>query len=109
LETIFWEIIQMQKMSGNDAGLGGGGRRFRSRVRGCLSGKKGKTAGIAAIVAPVVGYVVNDLRKPDSLIRGLIGKTTQKLLAVRTKEKKAIDITDKVEVVAGKDEIEPQP
>jgi len=80
---------------------------LRNRVRGYLSGKKGKTAGIAAVVAPVVGYIVNDLRKPDSLIRGLIGKTVPKLLAARTKEKKAIDITDKVEVVAGKDEIEP--
>ena len=98
----------MQKMSDNHVGQSGGGRRFRNRVRGYLSGKKGKTAGIAAIVAPVVGLVVNDLRKPDSLIRGLIGKTVQKLLALKTKEKKAIDITDKVEVVAGKDEIEPQ-
>lgn len=97
----------MQKMSNNDAGEGGGGRRLRNRVRGCLSGKKGKTAGIAAIVAPVVGFIVNDLRKPDSLIRSLIGKTARKLLAARTKEKKAIDITDKVQVVAGKDEIEP--
>lgn len=97
----------MQEISNNHAGEGGGGQRFRNRVRGCLSGKKGKTAGIAAVVAPVVGYVVNDLRKPDSLIRGLIGKTVQKLLAARTKEKKAIDITSKVEVVAGKDEIEP--
>ncbi len=97
----------MQKMSDNNAGQGGGGRRFRNRVRGYLSGKKGKTAGIAAVVASVVGYVVNDLRKPDSLIRNLVGKTTRKLLTARTKEKKAIDITDKVEVVAGKDEIEP--
>jgi len=98
----------MQKMSDNNAEQGGGGRRLRNRVRGCLSGKKGKTAGIAAVVAPVVGYIVNDLRKPDSLIRGLVGKTVRKLLAARTKEKKAIDITSKVEVVAGKDEIEPQ-
>lgn len=97
----------MQKMSNNDAGQGGGGRRLRNRVRGCLSGKKGKTAGIAAVVAPVVGFIVNDLRKPDSLIRNLIGKTARKLLTARTKEKKAIDITDKVEVIAGKDEIEP--
>ena len=98
----------MQKMSDDAAGQGGGGRRFRNRVRGCLSGKKGKTAGLAAVVAPVVGYIVNDLRKPDSLIRSLVGKTARKLLAVRTKEKKAIDITDKVEVIAGKDEIEPK-
>jgi hypothetical protein len=96
----------MQEISNNYTGQSGGGRRLRNRVRGCLSGKKGKTAGIAAVVAPVVGYVVNDLRKPDSLIRSLVGKTVQKLIAVRTKEKKAIDITDKVEVVAGRDEIE---
>ena len=97
----------MSKMSDSHAGQGGGGWRLRNRIRGCLSGKKGKTAGIAAILAPVVGYVVTDLRKPDSFIRSLVGNTVQKLLAARTKEKKAIDITDKVEVVAGKDEIEP--
>lgn len=99
----------MQKISNNHAGESGGGRRLRNRVRGSLSGKKGKTAGIAAVVAPVLGYVINDLRKPDSLIRSLVGKTVQKLLGARTKEKKAIDITNKVEVVAGKDEIEPKP
>ena len=98
----------MQEISNNHAGQGGGGRRLRNRVRGCLSGRKGKTAGIAAVMAPVVGYIVNDLRKPDSLIRSLVGKTARKLLTARTKEKKAIDITDKVQVVAGKDEIEPK-
>ncbi len=98
----------MQNMPDDYVGQGGDGQKFRKRARGCLSGKKGKTAGLAAFVAPLVGLVVNDLRKPDSLIRSLARKTVQKLLGVGTKGKEAIDITDKVEVVRGRDEIDPR-
>ena len=76
-----------------------GGRRSRNRVRGMLRGKTGKTVGIASIVTPVIGYVVNDLRKPDSVIRALVGRTVSRLLPARSKEVKAIDITDEVEIL----------
>jgi len=99
----------MNKSPDDTARSGGGGRRLRQRVRGYFSGKKAKTAGAATILAPIVGYVVNDLRKPDSLIRRLAGTTVRKLLSSRSKGTKAIDISDKVDVVAGKDEIEPRP
>ena len=76
-----------------------GGRRYRSRVRGMLSSRTGKTVGIASIVTPVIGYVVNDLRKPDSVIRALVGRAVSRFLPTGTKEVKAIDITDEVEIL----------
>jgi hypothetical protein len=76
-----------------------GGRRYRNRVRGMLSSKTGRTVGIASIVTPVIGYVVNDLRKPDSVIRALVGRTVNRFLPTRSQEVKAIDITDEVEIL----------
>lgn len=79
------------------SGKHGKGRRFR----GGLSGNKGKAVGVTSIVIPVLGYIVNDLRKPDSVVRKLVGSTVNALLFRRTKNNKALDITDKVEVEVG--------
>jgi hypothetical protein len=73
--------------------------RGRRRLRGRFSGKTGKAVGITSVAAPLLGLVVNDLKKPDSMIRTFIGGATRKLLEKRTNKVKAIDITDKVEVV----------
>lgn len=81
----------------NDRSTGGGG--LRRRVRGACSGKTGKTIGLASIAAPIVGFVVNDLKKPNSVIRALIGTTVRKLLPRKSDQPKAIDITDKVEII----------
>jgi len=78
------------------------GRRTRKRLRGVFSGKKGKAVGIGSLFAPVVGLIVNDLRKPDSFIRRLVGRTATKLLQGSNKKREAIDITDKVEVIEDK-------
>jgi hypothetical protein len=83
----------------DNSGTVTGGRRQRNRLRGMCTGGTGKTIGFASIAVPIIGYVVNDLKKPDSLIRGLIGKTANKLLAMKSKKIEAIDISDKVEVV----------
>jgi len=82
-----------------------GGRQFRRRIRGTFSGKKGKAAGITSLAAPVIGYVVNDLRKPDSTIRSLIGTAYNKLLSRKTVEHEAIDITDQVEIIEDNSEV----
>jgi len=63
------------------------------------SGKTGKTIGLASIATPIVGFVVNDLKKPNSVIRALIGTTVRKLLPRKSDQPKAIDITDKVEII----------
>lgn len=96
----------MQNMRNDAARSPGEGQRFRHRGKGYFSGKKGKAVGITAVLTPIVGYVVNDLRRPDSFLRTLLKSTVQKLISSKAKETKAIDITDKVEVVRGKDEIE---
>jgi len=78
------------------------GRRLRKRIRGAFSGKAGKAAGIGSLAAPVVGLIIHDIRKPDSIIRNLLSHTARRLLKANTKEPKAIDITDKVEVIENK-------
>ncbi|MFZ5981376.1 MAG: hypothetical protein ACOYVF_12165 [Candidatus Zixiibacteriota bacterium] len=61
--------------------------------------RAGKAAGLASLAAPLIGYVVRDLKKPDSIIRGLIGTLSRKLLTSRVKNTEALDITDKVEIL----------
>ena len=77
----------------------GSARRARTRLRGMFSGKRGKAIGFTSIAAPIIGYVVNDLRKPESIVRGLIGGVMRKLLPPKSEKPEAIDITDKVEIL----------
>ena len=78
---------------------GGGGRRQRNRLRGMFTGKTGKTIGFTSIAAPIIGYIVNDIRKPDSIVRSLIGSVARKLLPAKSEQAKVIDITDDVEII----------
>ena len=80
-------------------GKGVGARRARTRLRGMFSGKRGKAIGFTSVAAPILGYVVNDLRKPDSVVRGLIGGVIRKLLPPKSEKLEAIDITDEVEIL----------
>ena len=82
--------------------LASGGRRSRRRIRGFLSTKTGRTAGIATIAAPIIGYIVNDLKKPDSTVRALASRAIDGILTYRKKKVEAIDITDKVEIIEDK-------
>ena len=91
-------MVVTPKTSDN-AGAGTGGRRQRKRLRGMFTGKTGKAIGFTSIAAPIIGYVVNDLKKPDSIIRGLIGGVVRKLLPSKSGKAEAIDITDKVEII----------
>ena len=83
----------------NSNGMDTRGRRIRRRLRGTFTGKKGKALGIASIAAPIVGYIVNDLKKPNGIFRSLIGPRVSKFLSGKTKQQEAIDITDQVEVI----------
>ena len=76
-----------------------GGGRQRKRMRGMFTGKTGKAIGFTSIAAPIIGYIVNDLKKPDSLVRGLIGSVARKLLPAKSEPAKVIDITDDVEIL----------
>jgi hypothetical protein len=42
--------------------------------------RTGKTIGLVSFIAPLAGYVVRDLRKPNSLIRNLLVYSAQKFL-----------------------------
>lgn len=75
------------------------GGRVRRRMRGMMSTKTGKTIGIASLAAPIVGYIINDIQKPDSMIRNLVGKTINRLLESKSEKAEAIDITHEVEVI----------
>ena len=86
-------------MSERKGGVAGDkvGRQIRQRVRGLYRGKSGKAIGFASIALPLIGYAINDLKKPDSLIRGLIGRSVRMLLPGPEK-RKMVDISDTVEV-----------
>ena len=47
----------------------------------------------------ILKSIINDLRKPNSMVRQLIGKAVNKLLESKNKKVEAIDITDKVEIL----------
>ncbi len=79
--------------------LDASGGRVRRRMRGMMSSKTGKTVGIASLAAPILGYIISDLQKPNSTIRTLIGKTVNKLLESRIQKSEAIDITHEVEII----------
>jgi len=64
-----------------------------------FTGKTGKAIGFTSIAAPIIGYIVNDLKKPNSLVRGLIGSVARKLLPAKSEQAKVIDITDDVEIL----------
>ena len=89
----------MTKNVSTDTGLGAGNRKQRKRLRGMLSGKSGKTIGFTSIAVPVIGFVLNDLKKPDSVVRGLIGGVIRKLLPAKLEKVETIDITDEVEIL----------
>lgn len=76
-----------------------GDRRIRRRIRGMMESRTGKAVGLTSIAAPVIGFIINDLRKPNSITRQLIGKAVNKLLESKNKKVEAIDITDKVEII----------
>jgi hypothetical protein len=75
------------------------GRRRRRRWRDGLRENKGKTVGIISVAAPVVGFIVNDLKRPDSIVRNLARIATAKLLPARSEKRELVDITDQVEVI----------
>lgn len=76
-----------------------GDRKIRRRFRGMMESKTGKVIGFASLVTPAIGYIINDLRKPNSIVRQLIGKAVNRLLESKNKKVEAIDISDKIEII----------
>ncbi len=74
------------------------GKRVHRRIRGVFSGKTGKAVGLSSLAAPVVSWIVYDLRKPNSVIRTVLTHTVKRLLSTPSNAQQALDITDKVEI-----------
>ena len=64
-----------------------------------MTSKTGKTAGVASLVVPLLGLIIKDLQKPNSVIRSLVGRGIDRLLESRRRKIEAIDITDEVEII----------
>ena len=75
------------------------GGRIRRRVRGLMESKTGRAAGITSVAVPVLGLIINDLRKPNSVTRQLLDSVFNRFLKPKYEEVNVIDITDKVEVL----------
>ncbi len=63
-----------------------------------MNSPTGRAVKYSSLVAPVVGIILNDLHKPNSLSRQLLGKAMNKLLERNYEKVEVIDITDKVEI-----------
>ena len=63
-----------------------------------MNSPTGRAVKYSSLVAPVVGIILNDLRKPNSLSRQLLGKAMNKLMERKYDKVEIIDITDKVEI-----------
>lgn len=75
------------------------GGRVRRRLRGMMNSKTGRTVGVASLAAPILGYIINDLQKPNSTIRNLVNKGINRLLESGIRKTEAIDITHEVEII----------
>ncbi len=75
------------------------GQKHRWRFRNLFDGKRGKLIGFGAIAAPIAGFVANDLRKADGVIRGVIAPAVARMLPEKLGGGKKLDISDRAEVI----------
>jgi hypothetical protein len=69
------------------------------RLRGIFTGKRGKRLGLASAIIPLTGYVIQDLRKPDSIIKALTQRARAYLTERIAERRKRIDHVGRVEIV----------
>jgi len=73
--------------------------------KGIMRGRGGKLAGFSAIVVPIAGFIINDLKKPDGIIKGLFSafrdgyRDARSARDAQYESSGAVDITDQVEIV----------
>ena len=83
----------------NNQGSDARGRRQRRRLRGIFAGKRGKQIGLLSFVTPLAGYVIQDLRKPDSVIKSIAQRAYLYLAERKTVRRQRIDPAGRVEVL----------
>jgi hypothetical protein len=69
------------------------------RLRGAFSGKRGRRLGLASAILPLTGYVIQDLRKPDSIIRALTQRAGAYLTERIATRRKQISSSGRVEIL----------
>ena len=77
---------------------------FRKCLQAGLGSRSGRVVGGASVLVPVMSYIIYDLQQPDSTVRRLASAMTNRLLAWQYRKRRLTDITDKVEVVAEREE-----
>jgi hypothetical protein len=98
-----WKQVTAMMQNSEKYWKGGRQRRRRNRVASCLSGSRGRAIGFSSLAAPIAGYIVNDLRKPDSIIRRLIGTAVARLRLSANRTTKELDIGNQAEVIVHDD------
>ena len=73
--------------------------RCRVRLRGAFTGKRGRRLGLASTVIPLTGYVIQDLRKPDSVIRALTQRVRAYITERMADRRKRISHAGRVEIL----------
>ena len=86
-------------MMSNEQSTGPERRRRRIRLRGAFKGKRGKRLGLASAVVPLAGYLIQDLRKPDSVVRAIVMRARAYLTDRMAERRKRIDRRAQVEIL----------
>ena len=63
---------------------------------------RGRQAGLASLIIPLAGYVIQDLRKPNSTVKALAQRAYAYLTQAKADRRKAIDPAGRVEVIETK-------
>jgi hypothetical protein len=72
----------------------------RKRLPAILTGGSGKTIGFTSIAVPVMGFVLNDIMKPDSVVRALARGVIEKLIPTKAEKTGSVEITGDVEILS---------
>ena len=83
----------------NEQSSGPERRRRRVRLRGAFKGKRGKRLGLASAVVPLAGYLIQDLRKPDSVVKAIATRARDYLTERMAERRKRIDQKAQVEIL----------
>jgi len=73
--------------------------KFRRRMRACTSSRTGRAVGISSLAVPLAGFILNDLRKPDSIVLGLLGSIAKQVRLLSMRSRPELDIRDRVDVI----------
>ena len=92
-------MVQREDTTSGNRGVG----RRRSRIRGFLASPGGRTASVATIVTPLIGWAIHDFLKPDSTLRRIGQSAVNRYLEYRKSQPQLVEVPSNAEVVTGED------